>query len=347
VDIVWVDNSTNEDGFRIERSRDAGATWELLRTLSANLRYVQDYQVALEESVCYRVFAYNGHGDSAPSNLDCTAIPKAPTDLRASAVDSAIELAWTDNSLVEDGYQVWKWDGVVAWHVVAQVPANSATYRDLDVTTDLTYQYSVRATRDGGYSYESNRVNSVVATFPPAAPGAVHPVPWGSTQVGVTFDDQSTNEEGFRVERSTDGEANWATVGTTSGAPYYPDQFVDPGRTSEEQVCYRAIAYNSLGDSVPSETGCTTPPAAPTNLTATATAEGVQLNWTDNSNVEDAYWVVLITDCQEQPDVWYELPPNSTSYLDTSGGWCFGPTLNYYVVASKDGGWSDSSNPAY
>jgi hypothetical protein len=63
--------------------------------------------------------------------------------------------------------------------------------------------------------------------------------------------------------------------------------------------------------------------------------------------VEDGYYVMLLTDCSEQPDYWIGLPPDSTSYLDTSGAWCFGPPLNYYVVATKDGGWSDFSNAAY
>jgi hypothetical protein len=112
------------------------------------------------------------------------------------------------------------------------------------------------------------------------------------------------------------------------------------------QVCYRVIAYNGAGDSPPSDPACTTPPAAPGNLTATSVPEGVQLTWTDNSAVEDGYYVVLITDCREQPDYWIGLPANSASYLDTSGYWCFGPTLAYYVVATKDGGWSDFSNEA-
>ena len=68
---------------------------------------------------------------------------------------------------------------------------------------------------------------------------------------------------------------------------------------------------------------------------------------TDNSNVEDGYDVVVSTDCQEWSDYSISLPPNSTSYLDTSGAWCYGLVLNYYVQARKDGGWSDLSNPAY
>jgi hypothetical protein len=76
VQITWVDNATNEDGFRVERSRDTGATWEILATLGQNVVWVQDSPVSFEEEVCYRVFAFNGRGDSPPSNTDCTAFPK-------------------------------------------------------------------------------------------------------------------------------------------------------------------------------------------------------------------------------------------------------------------------------
>jgi hypothetical protein len=346
VAITWMDNATNEGGFRIERSVDAGSTWTTVRTLGPNATSAHDFQVARERNVCYRVFAFNTQGDSQPSDTDCTALPADPTDLVATAVDGAINLTWSDNSAVEGGYEVQRTDGITAYVVVAQLPVNSTSYRDGSVIRDVTYRYIVRATRDGGGSYYSNVASAVVATVPPAAPGGVQAIPWGSTAVGITWADNSTNEEGFRVERSTDAGASWATVRTSWFAAYYPDQFVDGGRTSEQQVCYRVFAYNSAGDSPPSETDCTTPPAAPTNLTATPVPEGVQLTWTDNSAVEDGYYVELITDCAEQPDYWILLPANSTSYLDTSGAWCFGPALAYYVVATKDGGWSDFSNEA-
>lgn len=346
IQLTWVDNSANEVGFRFERSVDDGLTWITVRVVGPNSTYAQDYGLGLEQSACYRVLAYNAYGEAA-SNVDCTAIPRSPTDLQAAAAGTAIELTWTDNSGVEDGYEVQRTDGVTAFRVVAQLPANSTTYRDSDVANDVTYRYFVSAKKDGGSSYYSNHATAVVATLPPTAPGEVHPIPWGSTAVGVTWTDNSTNEEGFRVDRSTDGDASWVTVGTSWFAAYYPDQFVDGGRITEEQVCYRVIAYNGVGDSPPSVTACTTPPAAPTNLTATAGPEGVLVTWNDNSAVEDGYYVVLITDCAEQPEYWEPLPANSTSYLDTWNYWCFGPTLGYYVVATKDGGWSDFSGPVY
>jgi hypothetical protein len=342
VQITWVDNSANEEWFRVQRSVDLGVTWTTYYTLSANRTSANDSGLTSEKRVCYRVIAFNAQGESSPSEADCTTPPAAPTDLTVAAVDlQTTNLAWTDNSTVEDGYQVERMDGTTAYTVVAQLAPNSTSYRDVGVPGGATYR--VRATKDGGSSYYSN----VASMVPPNAPGGVstHPA-WSSTALGITWADNSTNENGFRVERSTDGGGSWVTAGTTGADPPYlswPEKFIDAGRTSEQPVCYRVFAFNNVGDSPPSNTDCTVPPAAPTGLTVTATAEGTLVNWTDNSAVEDGYVVVLMIDCLESPEWWVDLPANSTSFLDNLGPWCFGPTLGYQVMAVKDGGYSDSA----
>src|SRR2546422_7505598 len=50
------------------------------------------------------LFRSNSFGDSDPSNVDCTAMPATPTNLKANPVGgTAVDLTWTDNSAVEDG----------------------------------------------------------------------------------------------------------------------------------------------------------------------------------------------------------------------------------------------------
>lgn len=147
----------------------------------------------------------------------------------------------------------------------------------------------MRATRDGGSSAYSSFAAGAVATFAPSAPARVQARPSASTAVDIQWSDDSTNEAGFRVERSTDGGPRWATVGTPWFAAYAAGQFVDAGRTPEAAVCYRVIAYNDAGESPPSPVACTTPPAAPSNLTLASLSGGVLLTWSDNSTNEDGY----------------------------------------------------------
>jgi hypothetical protein len=90
-----------------------------------------DFGRASEREVCYRVIAFNAQGNSTPSNVDCTTPPAPPTNVTATAVDSrTVDLSWTDNSGVEDGYEVLRSTDAMSFGTVASLPANSATYRD-------------------------------------------------------------------------------------------------------------------------------------------------------------------------------------------------------------------------
>jgi hypothetical protein len=166
--------------------------------------------------------------------------------------------------------------------------------------------------------------------------------------VEIRWIDNSTNEDGFRIYRSTDGGTTW----TLARAPVYSSPFSDVAE-SEKQVCYYVVAFNAGGDATPSNTACTTPPAFPTNFVGTLDAETgiVHLTWNDNSNVEEKYvlWATYIyyppcpsegacdAGYYEYNGVLAELPANSTSYS------CDGcATYDLTLWAAKDGGSSSA-----
>ena len=272
----------------------------------------------------------------------------APSGTNAVAVSqSRIDVGWRDNSTNENGFEVHRSTAGAsgAFALLASTGAGITSYGDAGLAHSTQYCYKVRSFRTTGRktSYSQFSMTACATTpappppTPPIAPSGADAAPVGSTAIVVFWIDNSTNEDGFRVERSTDGGAIWATVGTTSadGAG-----LGDHGRTSEQQVCYRVIAFNAGGDSPPSNSDCTTPPAGPTNLTATivdaATME-VELTWADNSAVEDGYEVWADPCCSPGSPV--SLPANSTSFRFF---WDFADA--FYVVATKDGGRSDASN---
>jgi hypothetical protein len=157
VDVAWSDNSSTEGGFRVERAAVDGGPWSAVVNTGPNVTSHRDWGRTSEQQVCYRVIAFNAVGDSPPSNTDCTMPPTGPTNLIADSVDAqTVDLAWTDNSGVEDGYEVLRAAGSGSLGVVAQLPANSTSYRDSGAISNVTYSYQVRANRDGGFSDVSN-----------------------------------------------------------------------------------------------------------------------------------------------------------------------------------------------
>ena len=75
VRLSWSDNSTNETGFRIERSLD-GTTFTEIATRAANTVQYNDNSVAPNTLYYYRVRAYNSAGNSEYSNVISVQTPQ-------------------------------------------------------------------------------------------------------------------------------------------------------------------------------------------------------------------------------------------------------------------------------
>ena len=343
VQLAWSYDQANS-GFILERSSSSTGPWTFIGTTLIGYTSYSESATA-EVQRCYRMFAIVDGKYSAPSNVRCTVPPAAPALTGTQADQSTIDLAWTDNSAFEDGYEIRRAGANGVWPVIADLPPNSTSYRDAGLTADTAYFYQVYAKRDGGFSSRSNTVRIVITSSVPGAPVNAAAVPANSSSIAVSWQAGSENTDGYRVERSTDAGASWSTAVTTL---WYQTDFLDEGLTAERELCYRVVATNAIGESPPSGPDCTAPPAAPTDLVAT-TADGlaIDLTWRDISGVEEGYLV------QRQLTGYYgpaeyltiaTLGPNATSYRDTG----LGPSeFHFYrVIAVKDGGSSDPSNEA-
>ena len=286
----------------------------------------------------------------AASTAGSGSAPAAPSSTNAVAVsDSRIDVSWQDNSSNETGFEVHRsaTGASGSFALLIGVGANVKAYSNTGLASSTQYCYKVRAFRITGSntSYSAFSAAACTTTLPPpapAAPSGTDAKPSASTVVDVSWVDNSTNESGFRVERSLNAGSTW-TNAVTVGSNVASSQ--DPGRSNEQQVCYRVVAFNAGGDSPPSNADCTAPPAAPTELTATAEADrpAIDLAWKDNSAVEDGY-EVLRDDGIFGRWLVANLPANTTSYRDASVG--NNTTYEYHVRAKKDGGFSDRSDVA-
>jgi hypothetical protein len=75
IDLSWADTSSDETGFRIERKIGA-ASWSPLVTLGANTTSYPDTGLTPETTYSYRVIAFNGYGDSDPSDPASATTPR-------------------------------------------------------------------------------------------------------------------------------------------------------------------------------------------------------------------------------------------------------------------------------
>ncbi len=69
--LSWFDNSTNENGFKIERATGTIGTFAQIGLTGANVTTYNDSNLNAGTTYCYRVRSYNAGGDSPYSNAVC------------------------------------------------------------------------------------------------------------------------------------------------------------------------------------------------------------------------------------------------------------------------------------
>jgi hypothetical protein len=75
INLSWRDNSTNEQGFKIQRKTGAAGTWAQIATVGPNVRTYPNAGLAAVTAYYYRVCAYNAAGDSNWSNVASAMTP--------------------------------------------------------------------------------------------------------------------------------------------------------------------------------------------------------------------------------------------------------------------------------
>jgi Tol biopolymer transport system component len=160
-----------------------------------------------------------------------------------------VRLDWTDNAVNEDSYRVERRELSSGFSEIALLGANSQSYVDSGLSPLTTYVYRVRASNSAGDSAYSNEVT--VTTPSPAAPEAptglaVDSV--GATRVVLRWNDNSSREDGFRVERSREG----GPYVSVASLPPNTVRFEDKGLDDLTSYSYRVVAFNLGGSSAPS-----------------------------------------------------------------------------------------------
>jgi titin len=200
-------------------------------------------------------------------------VPNPPSDLVATAVSSEkIKLTWQDNSDNEDGFNIERKVEGGSYSRIGTVGADVTSYSDIGreiggLEPGTTYCYRVRAYNafDGSNPSNESCVTTPLGpppTSPPEPPSDLVATAVSSGQIDLTWQDNSDNECGFKIERKVEG-GSWTLIRTV-GADV--TSYSDTGAPTEDRLqpntsyCYRVRAYNVVGDSSYSNGACATTP---------------------------------------------------------------------------------------
>ena len=180
VTLSWVDNSSNESGFKIERASDfAGpftttlGSFNVLAEAAPNQHIYIDATLTPGTSYRYRVFAINAGGSSSPSNVMGITTPAAPltaplspSSFQAVAVaPTIVNLNWNDNSNNESYFRLERSVNGGAFVQMGVAFAGAINIRDINLLPQNSYVYRIQATNSAG---SSAFITSLAAVTPAA-----------------------------------------------------------------------------------------------------------------------------------------------------------------------------------
>lgn len=275
VDLRWNDNSQTEDGFRVEHCNGTcgdGSVWTLTGTVPAGQVDFRDATVTGSMTRSYRVFATRGLLLSTRSNILTLTTPGSPLTPPSNLVASqipfdghALSLTWQNNDPDTQSYRIDYAsvpDG--PWGTLATGVATTSYIDSFALNAGQQRCYRVRAFNSVQGASDPSNISCAQTYGPqiPIDPTNLTATAISSSKIRLEWKDNSSNEEGFKLYRSTDGGANYTVMRTLpAGSPAlvscltpsstciaHIDQFL----RAATPYTYKVTAYNQDGESGPS-----------------------------------------------------------------------------------------------
>lgn len=256
--------------------------------------------------------------------------PAAPTKLvGVGKSGTSIEVRWVNVAGLDSSIAIERSTDGTNYTPIATVSPGSTSFLDTGLSPQTQYYYRVRAVNAAG---SSQWTSTRTCTSVPAAPTNLSGAVTAAAQVTLTWSDNSNNEGGFAIQRSTDGITWTALASVALNTTTYVDNTVIAGAS----YYYRVQAVDGAGKSSWSNTlvQAVAPPTAPSNLSATVlSSTAIALSWLDNSNNETSFKVLYSLD----KTTWLRagiVGSNVTGYTVTG---LAANTLYYFKVLASNG----------
>ncbi|NQU06874.1 MAG: fibronectin type III domain-containing protein [Calditrichaeota bacterium] len=348
--LTWDDLSSVETGFEIQRKTQHESDYKMIVQLGENTTDFRNTGLEPYKRYYYRTRALMDTLTSGWSNEDnlfvTVLIPLRPTDLVAEALaPTQVKLEWTDNAIIEDGYIV---ECILPednhWTFIDTLAENSNLLYKGGLTSESSYTYRIYAYNDQGNSPYSNYASVITPKEIPTNPTNLHVVEVTYSSVSISWQDNSYNESGFRVERCLPPLQSWAQIGVTDTDDA---AFIDTSVDYNETYRYRVAAYNEAGVSAWTRELIVSvpdgPPGAPLYLHAIPVSwNSIRLIWSRSTDNESGYCIERRSELEIDFSPIAETGYAEVFYNDTD---LSSQILYFYRVrAFNDYGVSDWSN---
>ncbi len=342
ITLTWQDNSNFENYFEIEKVDNSG-NFELVKTVDANTTSTEIEDVFYTgNNYIYRVRAvarinYSSYSTSAAKQL----VFPSPTLLTVGFfIESEVNLTWQDNSTFEKGFEIERSTDNVNFYSVAVTPANATSTKITgSYLVGTNYYFRVKA-----ISKYNNTIynNAQVASIQFNAPSNLKITSYSETNVSLSWNDNSTYEQGYDIEMNDNGGSFTVVkqVGANITSASIPGSYLTDHLYRFRVRAKTTINYSAYSNIATASNLQFNPPSSLSANSFTETQ--VSLNWVDNSDNETGFEIERKTSSDSYSLI-KTTSANVTSVsideIHTSG------ELYYYRVRAKSNfNYSDYSN---
>lgn len=361
VQLTWNDNSTNELGFRIQRTDPGTGEFEQLAVISPNTTEYIDNDVIPSTTYRYRIASFTSQSQSNWSNeVSVTTYANdvpPPGNLSAdfNSSDGSVTLTWNDNTSNENGTLIERKQGTNGnYKEIASTGTDVSTYKDFNVEESETYYYRARHTTTEGFLTKySNEDSAFVPFLAPAAPTNLEIFEFDSAvEYGLSWTDNADNEDGFQLFRREGEDGAYRNIKQYSENTQ-ADNVTIPDSNKTYYFKIRSFRIRNVSDTSFSDfsnevntEGQASGLNAPQNLNASyvTNPDGVQLNWQLNST---GHLGIVVERKREDATSFTQVDrkgASTTSYFDSKSESNLVPTLKYYY---RVGTYDNNDNKKY
>ena len=257
VNLIWSLTNTTDTSVVIERANGTSTSYQTLATLPGNDNTYTDVSGWANTTYSYEVYtiAANGTDTTPTAAVTATTDPvqsgalNVVTNLKVVAntpTTDTVTFTNTNSGVSDLMYLVERSSNGITYQVVGSIES-ATTFSDVGLTPGATYEYRVRAGRNGdpdsNYSALVSLTMPVPAAALPKTPSALTATDLSATSVQVSWTNNDPNNPQFQVYRaaySGSGQSFSLVATTAAGAT----SFTDTGLTADQPYEYRVRAIN-------------------------------------------------------------------------------------------------------